>query len=170
MAMNSDQIKLVLGRLCHGRRKLRGYKIQYGCIGSDILETLEIKGYPFALCVNDQPSWMKGSHWVGLYIEAPGRPLEFFCSFGRSMLTYPKYFNDFAVKNNLSYNQAPFDLQGLDSSFCGHHVIYFLYTRLRGISFSSFYFGYKRHTPYENDEKVKKFVDRVYSGKPYVTL
>lgn len=168
--METDKILKILTKICKGKRKLHQYRIQIGCIPCDHLETLKIRGYPLVLCVNDEPSGMSGSHWVGLYIEGPGRPLEFFCSFGRDMLTYPHYFNDFAVNNNLMYNQAPFDLQGLDSQYCGQHVIYFLYTRLRDIPFSSFYFSYKNRTPYENDDRVQKFVHRVDHDMPYMRL
>src|SRR5436190_658451 len=162
--MDSEQIKNIFMKMC------RGNKVEWDCIHCDFLKTYTIQKYPVALCVNDEEYGKPGAHWIGLYIERQGRPVEFFCSFGRSMLTYPKYFNDFAVRYKLRYNQAPFDLQGLDSSFCGHHVLYFFYNRLKGVPFTSFYISYKKQSPYQNDEKVRKFIDIVAKSRSLMRL
>lgn len=135
--------------------------IQYDCIPCDYLTNTRIRTYPFAYCVNDEPSNKPGTHWVGIYIEKPNGPLEFFCSFGRGIYTYDKYFKQFAVNNNLSVNQAKFDLQSIDSSFCGHHVLHFLYCRAKRISFSTFYYNHKKKSTRDNDAFVDEFVKRI---------
>ena len=141
--------------------KYQNTKIQYDVIPCDRLQKTLIISYPFCYVVNNEPSGQPGEHWVAIFIEGPDRPMEFFCSFGRSIHTYPKYFNDFAVRNNLSVNESIIDLQSLDSSVCGQHAIFFLYSRASGTSFSSFYVRYRRHTPCENDKHVAEFVHRI---------
>ncbi len=135
--------------------------IQYDCIPCDFLVNTYIRTYPFAYCINDERSDQPGSHWVGIYIERHNGPLEFFCSFGRGINTYPEYFNLFAVNNNLSVNQANLDLQSIDSTFCGQHVLHFLYCRVKRMSFSMFYFKHKQMSTRANDAYVDEFVRRI---------
>lgn len=158
--MNTFQIKDVMNQMFKYKSS-----IQYDCIPCDFLENTRIKSYPFAFCVNDEPSHKPGSHWIALYIEKRTGPLEFFCSFGRGINTYPNYFKLFANNNNLSVNQTNIDLQSIDSSFCGHHVLHFLYSRSKGISFSMFYFKHKKQSTRDNDANVQDFVNRIMTCK-----
>lgn len=158
--MNTFQIKDVMQQMFKYR-----HNIQYDCIPCDFLVSTRIKSYPFAYCVNDEPSNMPGSHWLAVYIEKRNGPLEFFCSFGRGIETYPNYFKIFANNNNLHVNQTNIDLQSIDSTVCGHHVLHFLYSRIRGISFSMFYFKHKKRSTRDNDAYVEKFVNRIMTCK-----
>lgn len=154
--MNTFQVKDALSKAFKYRPS-----VQFDCIPCDFLAKTKIKSYPFAYCVNDEISDKGGQHWVGLYIEHKRAPLEFFCSFGRPMKTYSPYFINFAIKNNLSVNQINVDLQSLDSSCCGQHVIHFLYSRAKRISFSLFYFKHRGLSTRFNDDYVNKFVARL---------
>lgn len=161
--MNNGEIKNVMDIMFR-----KAPKLTYNVIPCDYLQ-YEKGHFPLALIVNDQPAGHPGSHWVAIFIEGRGRPLEFFCSFGRDMLTYPSNFNDFTVRLGLDYNQVNFDVQALDSKFCGEHALYFLYHRaIRRTPFSSFYAGYKCRTPYENDKLVEYFVKCIKGNKVYM--
>lgn len=154
--MNTFEIKDVMNKMFHHRPS-----IQYDCIPCDYLLTTRIRKYPFAYCVNDETSNQPGNHWVGIYIEKPNGPMEFFCSFGREINTYSKYFNLFAVNNNFSVNQASLDLQSIDSTFCGQHVLHFLYCRVKRMSFSMFYYKHKKLSTRDNDAYVDDFVQKI---------
>lgn len=154
--MNTFQIKDVMRHLFKHRPS-----VQYDCVPCDYLVNVRIRSYPFAFCVNDETSDKPGNHWVGVYIDNPKAPMEFFCSFGRAMSTYLFYFNTFAVNNRLYVNQTNLDLQSIDSTLCGNHVLHFLYSRVKHISFSLFYFKHKGKSTRDNDAYVDEFVRRI---------
>lgn len=154
--MDTFQVKDVMTKMFKQRPS-----VQFNCIPCDFLAKTKIKSYPFAYCVNDEPSDKGGRHWVGIYIEHKSAPMEFFCSFGQRMDTYSQHFENFAIKNNLNVNQVNIDLQSIDSFVCGQHVLHYLYSRVKRISFSLFYYKHKGLSTKVNDENVKQFVARI---------
>lgn len=158
--MDTVQIIKTMGVL-FGRKKK---KIQFGCIPCDKLDNLQIKSYPFAICINDQPSGMPGAHWIGIYIEKRRKPMEFFCSYGKPIKTYADHFVKFAQRNHLKVNETNICLQSPFSEVCGHYVLYYLYNRLNGCSRNAFYAKFSKHL--ERNDKivytfVKKFIEKI---------
>lgn len=137
-----------------------GKRGQYDCIPCDKLDTIRLKSYPFAYCVNDEVSGQPGMHWVGVYVHARRKPLEFFCSYGRSIKTYPKYFLDFAHRNKLSVLEKNACIQSLTSTVCGNHVLHFFYQRSKGCSRKCFYAKFSKNVV-KNDEIVTEFLKKL---------
>lgn len=142
-------------------------KPDYGCLPCDALYNRKVTRYPVCYVVNDQPAREPGHHWVAIYIEGPDRPMEFFCSFGVSIDNYSQHFTRYAITNNLRVNQCEFDLQSIESKFCGHHALYFLYKRMNNCKFTTFYAQCEKRSPKENDAIVSKFI-RKYTENPHI--
>lgn len=134
---------------------------QYNVIPCDKLDNVQIKSFPFLLCVNLDESFKRGTHWVGLYIARKGAELEFFDSFGRSVNSMPKYFVNFAIKNNLKVIERQQQLQGPKTQVCGHYVILYMFMRVRGCSMNDFYAKFVNNYD-SNDSLVKRFVDKLF--------
>lgn len=133
---------------------------QVGCIPSNGLENLTISSYPFAYCVNSKPSNHEGEHWVGMYIAKRGSPLEFFCSFGRPLMSYGSYFKDFVIRNKVKVYENNICIQSPFSMYCGHHVIYFLFNKMIGRSTRSFYSKFSKNLV-NNDAIANHFVKKM---------
>lgn len=58
---------------------------QYNVVPSDKLYDVEIKSFPFLLCVNVDESSKPGTHWLAFYVARIGGELEFFDSFGKTI-------------------------------------------------------------------------------------
>lgn len=152
--MDSSTINRLLQKIFVGKKQA-----QYGCIPSNGLDNMKIKTYPFAFCVNDMPAGHPGSHWLGLYIEDRNKPLEFFCSFGRPMSSYPPNFTMFVKRNKLSVKESNICLQSLTSDRCGQHVLYYLYNRRKECSRKCFYDKFSNDV-IKNDKIVVAFVNK----------
>lgn len=138
--------------------------VQYGCNPCDALDTMEIRKYPFAMCLNDQPSGEPGQHWVGVFIPARNQPMEFFCSYGRPMEQYADNFKNFALRQGLPVLQSNICIQSPFSTVCGNHVLYFLYNRVNKCSRYAFYGKFSKHVK-KNDNIVHNFVKRINKYK-----
>lgn len=154
--MNSFQILECFSRIAKCRPTA-----QYTVIPSDKLLDIKIERYPFFVCVNKDVHTKPGSHWLGLYIARAGGELEFFDSYGISINVYPKYFVDFASKNNLSVVESQRTLQGPGSSVCGHYVVMYMYARLKGCSRQYFYAKFSNNSS-RNDKIVFAFVNKLF--------
>lgn len=133
---------------------------QVGCVPCNELDRMKIKKYPFAICVNDQPWPQGGMHWTGMYIKGRNEPLEFFCSYGKPMQSYPFYFVNFARRNKLKIVQSNICLQSPFSTVCGQHVIYYLFNRMKGCNRAGFYAKFSKDVN-KNDECVRTFVNKI---------
>lgn len=72
--------------------------------------------------MNEDPDFMPGSHWVGIYIDKYGYSY-FFDSFGRN----PKgTILNFILRNSLMYTYNTKQIQHLMSDVCGKYCILFL--------------------------------------------
>lgn len=134
---------------------------QFNVIPCDHLSQVQVKTYPFLLCVNLDESFKRGTHWVGLYIARKGAELEFFDSFGRSVNSMPKYFIKFVIKNNLKVLERQVQLQGPKTQVCGQYVILYMFMRVRGCSMNDFYAKFVNNYD-TNDKLVKRFVDKLF--------
>jgi hypothetical protein len=149
--MNTLEILHCLGNL------MKRQKGQYGVIPSDYLERIEIKTYPVVLVVNSKSSKSEGQHWLAMFIKRKGAELEFFCSYGKPISHYSKYFTNFALRVGSNSIENRIRVQGPISLTCGEFCILFLYKRINHCPMTSIFCILSRD--YEkNDKIVKSFV------------
>ena len=133
----------------------------YGVWPSDQLPLLK-RGFklPAYFIVNTDPSDQPGEHWLALTLEKGGEA-TFFDSFGISPDSgfYPQSILKFLNKysQNIKYHVG--QLQDHSSKVCGHHCVYYLYHRARGLSFKQVLELYSRDT-IKNDLEVYNFVKK----------
>ncbi len=73
----------------------------------------------------------------------------------------PKYFVNFAIKNNLKVIERQLQLQGPKTQVCGQYVILYFFMRVRGCSMNDFYAKFVNNYD-TNDQLVKRFVDKLF--------
>jgi len=111
-----------------------------------------ILNYPCCFIANTDPSWMPGTHWVAVYIDADGT-IEYFDSYGRTpMSPQMKSF----CGNFFRFN--PYMIQPVFSSACGQFCIYFLVQRCRGHSFERVMKMFDFNNLVHNENLVKNFI------------
>lgn len=137
---------------------------QYNVVPCDKLIDIEIKSYPFLVCVNKDDSSKGGSHWIGLYIARRGGELECIDSYGISVFNYSTFFLEFVKKNNLRVIESNVMLQGPTSEVCGHYVIMYMYKRLQSCSRHAFYSMFTNNLD-KNDKKVSQLVNKIFISK-----
>ncbi len=137
---------------------------QYNVVPSDKLSEIEIKSFPFLLCVNVDESNKPGTHWVAFFIARVGSELEFFDSFGKSISEYPAHFINFARKNSLRILESNIMLQSPLSNVCGHYVIAYVCKRLQGCSRRAFYSQFTNNLD-QNDKIVHNFSRKIFIQK-----
>ena len=156
--MNTLEIYHCLGQLM--KRK----KGQYGVIPADYLEHIKIKSYPLALVVNNESSAYDGEHWVAIFIKRKSSELEFFCSYGKPISFYSKYFTQFMLRVGSNSIENRIRVQGPFSRTCGEMTLLFLYKRLKQCPMSSIYCVLSKDFE-KNDRIVKSFVRKLFKSK-----
>lgn len=137
--------------------KIFGRKASYMCIPCNELDNIDvIKKYPLVLCINDMPNGHPGQHWVGIYVESKQAPLEFFCSYGRSLRSYGIHFVNFLTRHNLKLSQKYMMLQSPFSTLCGWYVVYYMFIREKRRSPYSFYAMFSKNV-FNNDKIISNF-------------
>lgn len=122
--MNSNQIDQIL------RKNKFTKKYFLGVYSSDKLPTRLLK-YPYCFVANTDPHWLKGQHWISIWVSSP-RSVEYFCSLGQKP---NKPFQDYLDKfKKIQTNDK--QIQGANENTCGYFCIYFLMSRATGQSFS----------------------------------
>jgi hypothetical protein len=98
-----------------------------GVFPSDMLPTTVPR--PSCLVFNLDPADKPGSHWCAIYIDAAGA-VDYFDSYGLepSVPHVIKWLQLNGVKVNINHRVV----QGVLSSSCGQHCLYFLINRCRG--------------------------------------
>ena len=116
---------------------------------------------PFAMIINTAPWPSRGEHWIAVYC-VNNNQLEYFDSEGRPPLTRISRM----WSHSIIYNTQR--LQSYCSSVCGEYCIFYLYCRMKNVSFTSFlsYFQLKRHI--SNDRKVYHLVHSVFANLPHI--
>lgn len=108
------------------------------------------------LIVNTKPSGHEGEHWLAVYND--GKSIEIFDSFGEPN---EKYSIDFKTNsNNVNYNKA--SIQCHETFVCGHYSIFYLFFRVRGLSFQEFMSLFSPICKM-NDEYVVRFITHTFS-------
>ncbi len=104
------------------------------------------------MVINEDISTKQGTHWVAIFKFDNGL-VEYFDSYGREPAVQ-------WVKSYLAGDLVVVckrQVQSLFSDTCGHHCIYYLCHRARGVPYEDIMATY--HTPEYNDELVRQFVD-----------
>nr|DAC81374.1 TPA_asm: adenain [Orchesella springtail adintovirus] len=134
---------------------------QYHVVPCDKLVSLEIKTYPFVVCMNTDESTKPGSHWLGLFVWRKGAELEFFDSYGLPFTIYPKYIREFAEKNDMRILQTREMLQSPVSDQCGAFVISYCLHRMKGCSRGSYYAKFSNNL-IKNDKIVQTLIKKLF--------
>ena len=124
--MNNHQIDKILNR---NPLTKKYYK---GCVPSDRIPYTYKYGFPYCLCVNTDPSYKDGQHWVAFFIISPTK-VEYYDSLGEWPPISRPIKNFIRKFSQVEYNDGI--IQNPLSSTCGLHAIYFLLQRCRGRSF-----------------------------------
>ncbi len=114
---------------------------------------------PGCIIVNEDKSSKPGTHWVAIF-RFPSGIVEYFDSYGRDPTATP-------IKTDLK-NQVVITskkrVQGLLSSTCGQHCIYYLFHRCRGVPFEEIIASYGNYQN-ENDAMVMDFVESLCESR-----
>ena len=135
---------------------LRGLPGFLGVFASDEVPGVTPTQNPQCLIVNLDPSWLPGSHWVGICARMYGnkKVLELFDSYGsRPIMNHKKGWR-------IIYNKKK--LQKPETKVCGHYATYFVKNRLKNESFRTIL---KRLVGKRNpDNYVKKQIKTTKTG------
>jgi len=117
---------------------------------------------PACIVVNTDPSTKPGEHWVAVYRESPNS-IEFFDSYGLPPEAY-----------NFSFSATHFNtkcIQSLNSSVCGHYVIYYLYLRMLGHSLNRIQSAFSVSDLKWNDQQVLRWIKKhVGTSRPSLSI
>lgn len=124
--MNSEQLK------CTIRETRCLDAITMGVFSADTLPNL-VRRYPSAYICNTDKKEDPGEHWVVFWFK-DDREAEFYDSLGHSPDYYNQNFVHFIANNapNCVYNNV--QLQKKNYVTCGHHVLYYLVCKCRGLA------------------------------------
>src|SRR5439155_1499414 len=124
-----------------------------GVYASDQLpQRLLVSSKPLAFVVNTDPANKPGEHWIAVYYDGANKTIEYFDSYGLPPQQMSIF--EFVINNGKDYVLNPLQLQGYDSSACGHYCVAYLYKRCRGQSMESICNEYYGREPGEYDEQV----------------
>ena len=110
--------------------------------------------------INSDNSKMPGKHWIAIYLN--DKYSIFFCSFGKSPLSYSKNIQLFLKKQGkpVLYNKRR--LQDNDSNTCGYYVLLFSILMSRNIPLNIFNDLFHQNTK-NNDITVKRMIKNYFS-------
>jgi hypothetical protein len=128
-------------------------KYYNGCFPSDKLQ--QPFKYPSALIVNEDPSFLPGTHWVAIYLKNQ-KEAYYFDSYGRDPIKPIQHFLSYyekTIKNTKKF-QSPL------SNTCGLYSIFFIIKMSQGISFNSFI--KILNSAHNSDLYVQRYFKRLY--------
>lgn len=113
------------------------------------------EAYPFCLIQNLDDSTKEGSHWTATYVDHDGYGF-YFDSYGKCP---PKRIESYLNKHCEDFMHNGNTVQGLYSSSCGQHCLYFLSRKVNGYSLEEICDSYSTKDTEENDKFVTEFVN-----------
>ena len=130
------------------------------CLGAMASNQLprKIRQLPVGMILNLQPLSQKGSHWIAVFIDAEGFG-EYFCSYGSKPA---EKFTSFLRNHCYDWTHNQKRVQGLLSSTCGQHCIFYLMLRCRGLTMPEIFARYSSDCDY-NDEMVVAIINKKFS-------
>jgi hypothetical protein len=124
-----------------------------------------VSSKPLAFVVNTDPASKPGEHWVAVYYGGnETKTVEYFDSYGMPPQQMPLF--EFVVNNGQNYVLNNRQLQGYDSTVCGHYCIAYLYKRCRGQSMESIcneFGANSKNQPGEYDDLVAEAVTNKFN-------
>ena len=121
----------------------------------------QVAGRPRAFVCNTDPSDQEGEHWVAFYFDQD-MTADYYDPYGLPPVI-PSWIR-FLNNNCDSWRHNPIRLQEVDSSTCGHHVLYFLLHRSRGVPLETV-LSHFTSTKNDNDSRVINFLMHHYGLK-----
>ncbi len=109
------------------------------------------------MVINEDINTKEGSHWVALFKFDNGI-VEYFDSYGRQPTA--KWIKVYLTGEVVVVCKK--QVQSLFSETCGHHCVYYLWHRARGVAYEDIVASY--HTPDYNDEMVCQFIELLVQG------
>lgn len=107
------------------------------------------------LILNTKPHGHEGQHWIAVYND--GNRVEVFDSLG--VFSDKGQIDFYTLSNNLYFNQT--SIQCIDSLVCGHYCIFYLFLRVRALSFHDFLKFFSVNCE-ESDAYVFNFINRTF--------
>lgn len=132
---------------------------------SDWLPKTRQSKRPLSLVVNTHPHNQPGEHWLAVYLEDQNSG-EFFDSYGHppNSALFPQSIMLFLNKNVTGTVFQTKQLQDPQSVACGHHCVFFLHHRSKGLSFEQILKLYYSDDLAQNDREVMHFVKSKYEN------
>lgn len=132
----------------------------YGVLACDQLPKGKIKKNPALIIVNTHPQNYPGEHWLGLYLKDGSG--EFFDSYGYppDFSYFPKTTMEFLFKNSTQTVFNNQQLQGPKTATCGHHCVFFLYHRSKGLAYREILQLFCENVD-KNDYMVYNFIQKI---------
>lgn len=129
---------------------------QTGVLACDQLDL--ITKQKFAVILNTDDSTKPGLHWLSVFKDsATSHEVEFFDSFGLPVQFYDKRIGSFLSKF-IYVRTSSMQIQSTFSDVCGQFSVYYLASRVNGITFDSILDSFSAQNLIKNDERVKTFV------------
>src|SRR5271156_1525704 len=116
----------------------------------------KITKFPCAIVANTDYAGEPGKHWVCFYFDVDG-DMEYFDSYGIKPISCPLYA--FYQRQGKTANWNKTQLQGWNSTVCGHWCIAFLTCRAQGLSSDEFVKKYEDGRPGKYDVEIGKVVN-----------
>lgn len=147
--MNSIRIDYILKHDPIAKKVFRGFAYP------DFMKPF--KKYPTLLILNTDSINGPGEHWCACYFLNK-KYAEFFDPYGLSPNIYG--FTSLIKKQSkrIYFNEEP--VQGLLSSTCGHHVLFYALHRVRGLSSKTIMKKFYTSDPDKNDNMVFKYLQK----------
>jgi hypothetical protein len=127
--------------------------------------------YPCSLVANIDPAAKPGSHWVAIVFDESGNA-EYFDSYG--FAPFVKSLFDY-ITSQLLLNRSSdiadvndVQVQGVDSSACGHYCIAYIARRARGEPRTSIVKSFRGTKPGERDDDVINIVNKQFHITPRI--
>ena len=154
--MNTNQVYSYLHVL------FKNSNVCFDVIPSDYLSNYVTNQLPLFLVVNNCRSHNSGQHWLAIVKKSIKHPVEFFCSYGKSIDDYNSDFVQFIARLPKNMNRRllyrPIRLQSYGSSVCAQYCIFYIARRYKNCSRNAFYSTFNENTT-KNDKVVADFVN-----------
>lgn len=158
--MNTSSILKALRMLFQHSEINKNY---YVLAADEISTDVNFSKFPIAIIQNSDLKSDLGQHWVS-YICFNEREYDYYDSYGKQLNAYANIEpppGKLVAENCIAQQQAT-------SFVCGMYAIYFVYSRMMGVSYVDFLNQFNSNTK-ANDMIVKDFIQRIPSFNQYGT-
>ena len=111
--------------------------------------------FPSCFIVNTHKQNQPGEHWLAVYIDS-NMKIDFFDSFGRPPEEFKLHQYLSSISIQINYNKK--QIQSVSSSFCGYYCLFFILSKVRGMSMDKFVSMFSENTE-KNDDIINSFLE-----------